>query len=170
MASLRRLQPAAGASNRRDFEGFFATYARELAAIVALATGEITSAEDSVQEAMTRAYADWERVSRMERADLWVLRVAQRFAIDSWRKRRRELPSEAASGASAAPPDIQRLWVRWGLENLGPEDRILIILRHRDGLSVDEIALALGRSPHTIAIYLKRARRRLRTLLKEPDP
>jgi RNA polymerase sigma factor (sigma-70 family) len=64
---------------------------------------------------------------------------------------------------------VQRLWVTWGLEHLTAEDRLLVILRHRDSLSVDEIAVALGKPPNTVAVALKRARRRLRNLLKETD-
>jgi RNA polymerase sigma-70 factor (ECF subfamily) len=153
----------------RGFDEFFDRYAREIAAAVALATGDIAGAEDAVQEAMTKAYADWARVSGMERPDLWVLRVAQRKAIDAWRKRNREGALEDDAGAARVPDVVQRLWITWGLERLTPEDRMLVILRHRDSLSVDEIAAAVRKRPNTVAVALKRARRRLRTLMKETD-
>jgi RNA polymerase sigma factor (sigma-70 family) len=150
------------------FDEFFDRYARELAAAVALATGDISAAEDALQEAMTSAFADWGRVSRMDRPDLWVLRVAQRKAIDAWRKRKRE--SVLGDESAATVPDVvQRLWIAWGLERLSPEDRMLVILRHRDSLSVDEIAAAVRKPSNTVAVALKRARRRLRNLLKETD-
>lgn len=160
---------ALGGRGADEFEDFFARYAREVAAAVALATGDIGAAEDAVQEAMARAYVDWARVSRMDRPDIWVLRVAQRKAIDAWRKRRREGVLDDGAAATSAPDVIQRLWVTWGLQGLTPEDRMLVVLRHRDSLSVDEIAAALRKPPNTIAVALKRARRRLRNLLKETD-
>ena len=147
-----------------DFEGFFVTFAREVAAVVALTTGDPGLAEDAAQEAMARAHASWSRVSGLDRPDLWVIRVATRIAIDGWRRRRRETGLED-SPSPETNAEIQRLWVRWGLEQLTPSERILLILRHRDGLSVDEVAALQGKSPITIAIYLKRARRRLRALL-----
>ncbi|HEV3309553.1 MAG TPA: sigma-70 family RNA polymerase sigma factor [Chloroflexota bacterium] len=153
----------------RGFSEFFDRYARELAAAVALATGDIATAEDAIQEAMASAYSRWDRVSRMGRPDIWVLRVAQRKAIDTWRKRRREDALDRASTSASVPDVVQRLWVTWGLEHLTAEDRLLVILRHRDSLSVDEIAVALGKPPNTVAVALKRARRRLRNLLKETD-
>jgi DNA-directed RNA polymerase specialized sigma24 family protein len=134
---------ALGGRGADEFEEFFARYARVVAAAVALATGDIAAAEDAVQEAMTSAYVDWAGVSRMGRPDIWVLRVAQRKAIDAWRKRSREGVLEDGSTATSAPDVIQRLWVTWGLQRLAPEDRMLVILRHRDSLSVDEIAAAL---------------------------
>lgn len=147
-----------------DFDVFFLTFAREIAAVVAVTTGDLGLAEDATQEAMTRAHARWSRVSTLDRPDLWVIRVATRIAVDAWRRRRRETGLED-SPPSRADPQIQRLWVRWGLEQLTPQERVLLILRHRDGLSVEEVAALQGKSPNTIAIYLKRARRRLRGLL-----
>jgi RNA polymerase sigma factor (sigma-70 family) len=152
-----------------DFTEFFERHARDLAAAVALATGDVSGAEDAIQEAMAAAYADWSRVSQMGRPDIWVLRVAQRKAIDTWRKRRREGALGEASASETVPDVVQRLWVTWGLASLTPEDRLLVILRHRDSLSVDEIAVALRKPPNTVAVALKRARRRLRQALKEVD-
>lgn len=153
-----------------DFDDFFAEYAREVAAMVAVATGDRHLAEDVTQEAMARALRHWSRLSRMQRPDLWVLRVANRLAIDSWRRSRRET-SLAALSVSSGPTDdtIAAFWLRWNLERLSPRDRFLVLLRHRDGYSIEEIATRMGRRPNTIAIYLKRARRRLRTLLSEGE-
>jgi RNA polymerase sigma factor (sigma-70 family) len=153
---------------RPSFEDFFESSARQVAAIVALTTGDAALAEDATQEAMTRAYAKWDRVSALERPDLWVTRVAANLAIDAWRRRRREIGLTDA--APAEPRDeIRALWVRWTMERLTPEDRLLLILRHRDGLSVGEIGALMAKSPHTVTKYLKRARRRFRAVASEGD-
>lgn len=151
------------------FEDFFSEHARKVAAIVALATGDVGLAEDATQEAMARAFADWDRVARLDRPDHWVIRVAGNLAIDSWRRRRREVSEAHVAEAAQAPDQIRVLWVRWAMERLSPDDRLLLILRHRDGMSVDEISDSLSKSPNTVSTYLKRARRRLRSLLSEGD-
>ncbi len=151
----------------RSFEDFFETSARQVAAIVALTTGDAALAEDATQEAMTRAYARWNHVSQLERPDLWVTRVAANLAIDAWRKRRREVGLTAA--AATDHDEVRALWVRWAMERMTPEDRLLLILRHRDGLSVEEIGALVAKSPNTVAKYLKRARRRFRAVAAEGD-
>ena len=103
------------------------------------------------------------------RPDLWVTRVAANIAIGAWRRRRHEVGLSLSTPSLEAPDEIRVLWLRWGMEQLTPEDRLLLILRHRDGMSVDEIGASLAKSPHTITAYLKRARRRLRALLLEGD-
>jgi RNA polymerase sigma-70 factor (ECF subfamily) len=151
-----------------SFEDFFESSARQVAAIVALTTGDAALAEDATQEAMTRAYARWDRVSRLQRPDLWVTRVAANLAIDAWRRRRREV-GLAAVTAAAPRDEIRSLWVRWAMERMTPDDRLLLILRHRDGVSVEEIGVLTSQSPHTVTKYLKRARRRFRAVAAEGD-
>jgi RNA polymerase sigma factor (sigma-70 family) len=156
-------------AGERDFEEFFTRYAREVAAIVALTTRDIGLAEDATQEAMTRAFVRWDRVGGMSRPDLWVIGVATRLAIDGWRKRRREVELIATAEPRASADLLDPILLRWGLDKLPPRERVLIILRHRDGLTNEEIGKLLGRSTNTIAVYLKRARRRLRILLAGAD-
>ena len=157
------------ATGEQTFDEFFEQNARRVAAVVALSTGDLAIAEDATQEAMARAHARWTRVSRLDRPDLWVVRVAANIAIDSWRRRRREVSLSEGRHVADAPDLVRALWLRWAMEKLTPEDRLLLILRHLHGMSVDEIGASLERSPHTVTSYLKRARRRLRSLLSEGD-
>jgi RNA polymerase sigma-70 factor, ECF subfamily len=152
-------------SDAGDFDSFFATYAREIAAIVAMTTRDLSLAEDATQEAMARAYQRWQHVSGLSRPDLWVIGVATRLAIDAWRKRRREVELGLWADTRDGGDLVRSLLLKWDLEALEPQDRLLVILRHRDGLSNDEIGRLLGKSPNTVAAYLKRARRRLRVVL-----
>jgi RNA polymerase sigma-70 factor (ECF subfamily) len=151
-----------------SFEAFFEETCQRIVGIVAVATGDVAAAEDAVQDAYARALTRWGRVSRLDRPDLWVARVATRIAIDSWRRRRRETPLEAEMRASVHD-DIDRLWVRWGLEGLSPMQRVTMILRHVEGRPVAEVAAVTSTSPETVKTHLKRATRRLRALLREPS-
>lgn len=156
----------AEASSEASFEAFFEESCQRIVGIVAVATGDVAAAEDAVQDAYARALTRWGRVSRLDRPDLWVARVATRLAIDAWRRHRRETPLEAEMRA-AVLDDIDRLWVRWGLEGLSPMQRMAVVLRHVEGRPVGEVAAAASISPETVKTHLKRATRRLRELLGE---
>jgi RNA polymerase sigma-70 factor (ECF subfamily) len=151
-----------------SFELFFEESCQRIVGIVAVATGDVAAAEDAVQDAYARALTRWGRVSRLDRPDLWVARVATRLAIDAWRRRRRETPLVAEMRASVHD-DIDRLWVRWGLEGLSPMQRVTVILRHVEGRPVGDVAAAVSVSPETVKTHLKRATRKLRELLREPS-
>ncbi|HEX3605166.1 MAG TPA: sigma-70 family RNA polymerase sigma factor [Candidatus Dormibacteraeota bacterium] len=161
-ATLTMEIPAQAAT--ASFEAFFEESCQRIVGIVAVATGDVAAAEDAVQDAYARALTHWGRVSNYDRPDLWVARVATRLAIDAWRKRRRETALESGMRASV-DDDIDRLWVRWGLEGLSPMQRMTVILRHVEGRPVVEVAAAVSTSPETVKTHLKRATRRLRQLL-----
>jgi RNA polymerase sigma-70 factor (ECF subfamily) len=149
-----------------SFTEFFSASCQRVVGLVALVTGEVAGAEAATQEAFARAYAAWPRVRRLGRPDAWVVRVASRIAIDGWRRRRREVPLDPAR-AAAAQDHIARLWVQWGLSGLSPRQRLAVVLRHVDGLSVQEVAEAIGVSPETAKTHLRRGLRRLRARLRE---
>jgi RNA polymerase sigma factor (sigma-70 family) len=149
-----------------SFTEFFSASCQRVVGLVALVTGEVGAAEDATQEAFARAFAAWPRVRRLARPDAWVVRVASRIAIDGWRRRRREVPLDP-SRAAAAQDHIARIWVQWGLSGLSPRQRLAVVLRHIDGLSVQEVAEAIGVSPETAKTHLSRGLRRLRARLRE---
>jgi len=157
--------------NREDaqaFEAFFRSTCARVVGLVAVVTGEVASAEDATQEAYVRAFRRWGYVRRLDRPDLWVVQVATRLAIDSWRRRRREIPLTPGVPASV-PDEVQRLWVRWGLERLSARQRAAVVLHHLQGLGVAEVAATVDVSPETIKTHVQRALHRLRKLLREDD-
>jgi RNA polymerase sigma-70 factor (ECF subfamily) len=62
-----------------------------------------------------------------------------------------------------------REWVRAALAELPPFQRLALTLRYLDGLTVAEIAAALGRSEHAVESLLARGRVALRSLLRDPE-
>lgn len=60
--------------------------------------------------------------------------------------------------------------VRTALARLSPEDREILVLKHMEGYSYEELAAALGIGRGTVASRLYRARHRMREVLEEIDP
>ncbi|HLJ08659.1 MAG TPA: RNA polymerase sigma factor [Acidimicrobiia bacterium] len=146
------------------FEPFFAASCQTVVGLVAAVTGDTRLAEDATQEAYLRALRRWHRVRQLERPELWVARVASNLAIDRWRRQRRESGFDVE--APVDPPDsVSRLWVEWGLAQLTPAQRQVVLLKDLEGYPVKEIAGRLARSPETVKSQLASGRRRLRELL-----
>ena len=144
-----------------DFSDFFAESFHHTLGLVTLSCGNPTLAEEVTQEAFARALDRWTAVSAMRRPDRWVLKVASNMIIDHIRKTRRETPLDP--GIKAAVPDqVEEIWVRWNLDRLTPMQRTSILLHHRDGWRIDEIANLIDRSRETVRTHLRLARRHLR--------
>ena len=148
---------------------------RQVVATVEMVCGSLATAEDSVQEALARA---WEREGRGEQIDrlpAWVTTVALNLArsqMRRWRTERkatarlaplqRDLPdAPSASGDAYA--------VREALRVLPKRQREVTALRYYLGLDVAAIAAWLGIGEGTVKAQLFKARQALAVALREDD-
>jgi RNA polymerase sigma-70 factor, ECF subfamily len=157
------MQPMAVAPDFAEF--YSATYPRLLTQLYAFA-GDRAEAQDLVQEAFTRAFAQWGTVSSFEDPAGWVRRVAWNLAISRWRRAKRLLHLGRDLIADDVPgPDALSLDLVRALRQLSPTLRQAVVLHYLADLSVQEIAVFVGAPAGTIKARLHRARTALSQLL-----
>jgi RNA polymerase sigma-70 factor, ECF subfamily len=151
---------------KRDgsFEAFFAETYASLFRGLAVAFRDPLLAEESAQEAFTRAYTRWERVGRMERPEAWTYVVAVRVA----RRRRRDLLGTAAGGV-VTDEVVDRARMQTAIEDLPTRQRAALVLRHYADLPLEEIAHALGCAVGTVRSTLHAAYTRLHVEIDADD-
>jgi RNA polymerase sigma-70 factor, ECF subfamily len=135
---------------------------------------------DVVQEAFVKAYQGAARWDGSAEAGPWLTRVTVNLAIDRWRRNRRrgETFSPLADddhAASLADPLASPDRIVHGREAgervaralgaLPERQRAVVVLRHYQDLSLEEIADALGMSLGTVKSSLHRALARMRERL-----
>ena len=152
----------------REFEEFFRTEHPRLVGIALALCGDLDGARDAAQEALLRAYRDWERVAALDVPSAWVRRVLVNLAIDTRRRRRRDLRLVGRLGAAAEPaphalPELSPTWT--AVRALPDRQRAAVVLRYVDDLSVPEIAEVLGVSEGTVKSSLHAARATLEARL-----
>lgn len=156
-----------------EFDSFFADNFDRVARALRVAVGDAREAEDLAQEAFTRAFRRWRDVGSLERPATWVYVVAIReFGHRRRRAARREVrDAMAARHAEADPWDAAdaRTDVASVVEALPPRQRVAIVLRYHAGLSLDEVAEAMGCAVGTVKATLHAALRRLRVDLAGED-
>jgi len=156
--------PAVKAPAVRSFDGFYAASRTRIGRAVALAVGDVDLAADATDEAMARAYERWHLVSRLERPEGWVYRVAVNWATSVLRRRRRSLhrlyqPADDDDPAAVDPA------LHEALAALDVKHRSAVVCRHLLGWSTAETAEALGVSEGTVKSRLHRALRQLESRL-----
>ncbi|MCI2398799.1 sigma-70 family RNA polymerase sigma factor [Aliiroseovarius subalbicans] len=146
---------------------------RLMAALIAR-LGDFQLAEDCLQDAVEAALIHWGRSGVPDNPQAWLLRVAQRKAIDRFRRdaRSRAYAAELAAleredDAMAVPHDIPdhrlRLIFTCCHPALERKTRVALTLRTLGGLTTDEIARAFLDKPATMAQRLSRARKKIQT-------
>ena len=125
-------------------------------------------AEEITQDAFVQLLLNWAKVSRYERPDAWVRRVAIRLASRSARRDRVFALFRLDVPSRPGPPD-GRYDVPAAISRLPTSQRAAIVLRYYEDRPVSEIAAILGCAEPTARVHLHRGRRRLAELLGEDD-
>ena len=125
-------------------------------------------ADDCFQETFLSALRAYPRVTRGERLDRWILRIASRKAIDHHRAgTRRALPTadppERATTAVDPTPDDE-LWA--AVRSLPPRQRVAVVHRHVLDRPYAEIADLMGTSEETARANVYQGTKKLREMMR----
>jgi RNA polymerase sigma-70 factor (ECF subfamily) len=155
----------------RDADGFAECYAlqfRQIAAQLSVYLGDLDEARDLTQEAFTRAWQRWDRISRYEEPATWVRRVAWNLATSRLRRLRVALRHQRTTRTEVVQgPGEHRVAIRDALAALPDGQRRAVVLHYLVGLPVAEIADLCRAREGTVRTWLYRARQTLATSLDE---
>jgi RNA polymerase sigma-70 factor, ECF subfamily len=158
-------------------------YQRRLFGLALMMTRDPSAAEEVAQDAFVRAFGHLDAYDEARPFYPWLATIAVRLA-QNWLVRRTrivtregaELDDDRPDQTGAADPlttlitdeNDRRLWQ--SVAALPSGERTAVILHYRQGMSVGEIASALGVTNGTIKTLLFRARARLRHAFGDAPP
>jgi RNA polymerase sigma-70 factor, ECF subfamily len=144
------------------FEDFYGAYFNALVVQLTPYVGDMTDAQDVVQEAFCRAWSRWDKVAGYDDPAGWVRRVAWNLANSRWRRlkvRLHFLSSQRLETARGPTPD--RVAVERALADLPLNQRRALVLHYLAELSISEIAAECQAPESTVKSWLHRGRNRL---------
>ena len=142
------------------FEKTYTAYGPALYRFCLVQMKHPADAEDILQEVFCKRLYQAPGFKSPEHERNWLFRVALNLCRDEWRRRRRsELPLEAAAGAAIAPEELSLL--DQGAD-LPEKQRTALHLHYYEGYSLREIARLLDVTVPTVKMRLKRGREALR--------
>ena len=168
---------AAQADTRREFEERLAECGPLAYRVARGVLRNTADAEDVAQEALLRAYRQFDRLRDRNRFRGWLVRIAFRLAIDRLRSaKRRELRDTLWSQPGRQPPaptaeDLAasnefEAHLDNALAELPEKLRLVLLLAAMEGHTIDEIASMLGISTGTVKSRIFYARRQLAEKLR----
>jgi RNA polymerase sigma-70 factor (ECF subfamily) len=150
-----------------EFAEFFSAEYRGLVRGLRLLTADPEEAEELAQEAMARAYEQWDRIGHMDSPGGYVYRTA----VNLNRKRLRHLAVRArrrlAIGAreeALGQAEVEPV-VKEAIASLSRGQREAFMLVEWFGMSSEEAGLVLGIAPASVRSQVHRARTTLRRRL-----
>jgi RNA polymerase sigma-70 factor (ECF subfamily) len=133
-------------------------------------TGDLSEAQEAVQEAFIRAMAVPGRFAGLDDPESWLRRVAINIARSRHRRRRTldALLRRTGPPPVVADPSPDHVVLMTALRRLPRGQRDALALHYLVDLPIEEVAAALGTTVGTIKSRLSRGRRALAILLTEP--
>ena len=191
------MQPSQGGAGDRELMGRLAGGDREALAplmerhyrrLYRIALSYLRQPDDAldvVQEVFVKAYQSASRWDGSAEAGPWLARITVNLAIDRWRRNRRRAQTftplaesdHVATLADLGPSPDRRVQgreagerVAAALRGLPERQRAVVVLRHYQDMSLEEIAGTLGMSLGTVKSSLHRALHRMRAGLAGEQP
>lgn len=156
-------------------------YQRQVYSLAYRMIGNAEDASDLVQETFLRAYGALPTFRQDASFLTWLYKIASNLTIDLMRSRRAksalslevelEEGREPAADRSASPEDTTVKGavcevVHRAVMNLPERYRLVVVMRHLQGMSIEEIAEQLQIPTGTVKTHLFRAREMLRDRLR----
>jgi RNA polymerase sigma-70 factor, ECF subfamily len=142
-------------------------YERHYAAVFRAAlrvTGNPADAEDALQTVFLRLLARSGAAEAAPPSAAYFRRAAVNAAVDLLRRRAVHAASaydDLAPHAAVQPPSLLKERLRRAIATLESEDATLFLLRHVEGLSIEELAEMFELEKNNVAVRLHRIRHRL---------
>jgi RNA polymerase sigma-70 factor (ECF subfamily) len=177
--SVTRVDPAVlDAFRRREpsaVRAMYREYGKLVYAVAHRALGRHDLAEEAAQQTFVSAWQAADRLEVDREPAPWLATIAKRAAIDIYRREARR-PTSALTDVSgndpavvSLPPDLDTLdavWqVRRAIEDLPPDEAMIVRLQHLDGMTQTEISEHLGIALGTVKSRSHRAHQKLAALL-----
>ncbi|MFO8175965.1 MAG: RNA polymerase sigma factor [Gemmatimonadota bacterium] len=183
----KELAGLAAKGREMAFRELLSRYERPVFSLVYRMVRDRTLAEDLAQEAFIRAFNAIDSYKPKYKFSSWIFKIANNHTIDHLRKRR--LDTVSIDGSPHARTSEEEAQTRLVVESheeapdryvearelggqieeaigkLRPEYRTVVLLRHVEGHSYDEIAEIMELPLGTVKTYLHRARAELKELL-----
>ncbi|MGI8793534.1 MAG: RNA polymerase sigma factor [Acidimicrobiales bacterium] len=159
--------PASG-----DIEVCYRSEYHRLVGVVAVVTGSVALAEESVQEAFARALVRSRRGRPFDHLAAWIVTVALNHARSGRRSASSERRALQRIGSSPSPSVVDRaeaLMLRDAIAGLSRRQRDAVVLYYLLDMKVDAVAASLGVSQGTVKTALSRARAHLAEILHDTE-
>jgi RNA polymerase sigma-70 factor, ECF subfamily len=160
------------------FNQIVSTYRKRIMGTIARLIGRPEDVEDVAQDVFLRLYFSLEQLRTPEVFEPWLYRLTVNAAYDYLRKQKRRnesrmsdlseeqvLLADAMAGGRADADEQQRRKIRETVETLlgsvSEEDRILLVLKEVEGLSLKELEKIYHVKENALKVRLFRARQRV---------
>ncbi len=169
-SNVENLVKQAKLGDTAAFGDLYEIYSTDMFRFAYYYTGNKTSAEDCVSEAVLLAFDKIRELRNVSSFKSWLFRILRNCCAAYFRNGARENPCDIYEGVhSFENEENEKISLRNALAKLPSEDRELIILHYCNGYTSREISLMLTMNEGTVRSKISRGTEKLRKALKDGE-
>lgn len=140
-----------------------------------------TLAQDATQEIFTKIFLNLSRFQEKARFSTWVYSITYNYCIDFLRRKKKQ--KDLFTDEIENPPDladdevsdkvlleIEIKQLKKVLEKVPTSDRMVLLMKYQDGMSIKEIAAILDKTESAVKMKIKRAKAKAQKVRDEIFP
>jgi len=157
------------AGEEQAYRELVVRYQRQVFSVARRIVGSVEDAEDLTQETFVRMFRALERYDATRPFSAWLFTIATRLCIDHLRRRRLRpisMVQREPGSDEEYTHDEEEGRVRDLIDSLPYHYRVVVVLRHQQDMSYEEIAEALHLPLGTVKARIHRARALLKQRLE----
>ncbi len=165
-AESRRLAIAAQSGCIESFESLVGQFEKPLYHFLLTKTRNHHQAQDLLQDTFLITYRKLDRFNPSYPFSSWIYTIANRLAISHYRKQKTLLEEVEFAIETTACNEVMEqesarsLWA-YAKRLLTENHFTALRLFYSEGMTIDQVAAAMGRKPNSVKVWLHRARKRL---------
>ena len=131
-----------------------------------------TDVADVMQEAILKAYTNYESLNNKEKFKPWMMRIVHNAAMDFIKRQREIVDSDSAEQIALVEPQLDKetkITVWEAVQKLNFPYQTVIVLYYYNGYSTEQISEITSTSVVNVRKQLSRGRQMLANLLNEED-
>jgi RNA polymerase sigma-70 factor (ECF subfamily) len=162
--------------DEQAFAALYHKYHQKLFYFILNFTQSQQAAEDALQEVFVKIWADRKQLTGISNFNAWIFRVAKNHVLNGLKKMAREtlILTEIARDMNTGTEDTYNLLsykdvhavLKTGMEELPPQQKLVMELSRDEGLKYEEIGARLNISPLTVKKHAAQALQYLREKIK----
>ncbi len=134
-------------------------------------------AQDMVQEIFLKVFYQLTKFKGNSRFSTWLYAITYNYCVEQYRKQSRYKTVELDPKKEAIPEEEEEKellqtrsdHLKQALDKIPPEDRMILLMKYQDDISIKEIMEYLVISESAVKMRLSRARKRVKAIITEME-
>lgn len=135
-------------------------------------------AQDMVQDVLLKVFTQLSKFKGNSRFSTWLYAITYNYCVEYYRRNNRYATVDIDDGPDLAEENdalerdllsFRSEKLRIALEQISPEDKVILLLKYQDDASIKDLTEQLNISESAVKMRLARARQRVRQIIEDAE-